>query len=649
MTECLIASLSRRHTTVPAVIFNHQNSQILFATNELDMQRNLRLVIALLFVIGIAGFFLGRAGMVGSGDTVDVLVWTSGEKQNILQPALERFNTDKHTISIDNRRYVVNARSVTVNSGDMYKLLIAKLNQNAEFPSSAIGPPTVVSPSTSDWLAQVNLEVGHKVFDVDNLKSIVRTPVVIFTYKEMAECLGWPQRAIGWSEILNLAESADGWAACPTAKVEWGKKPLVAFTDPTVSSTARSTLQLLTLAAAGVPAEQFRPSDVNRPEVRDFVKRFQATVDHYYPETLKLQTKMFQGPHFLHFAPVEEYTLPWLYQGKVNAESVPGGQVQQRPITDLGYNVVAIYPKEGTVWHDNPFAIPNEPWVTHGQREAAKVLGDYLWSEEIQRKFMEWGFRPGTALPFADVLTPKLGVDPQQPKALVGRLPSESAKAIQDSWRDVKKSGVAVLVLDTSGSMSGTRLDQAKQGAKRFIDAASPNTHVGLVTFSGAVETRVPIGPLSQTRFAIAQAVDTLTASGQAALYEATKRGVDMAGSYSGVPGEAIRGVVLLSDGAGNAGQVGLSDFIQVQNKQEQEVKVGVSGGPGVKDLLGAGFVSASKPGNPVHIFSVGIGEADWETLRIFAEASGGVVVRGSQSGGGDALAQVLELFSKYF
>ncbi|MBI3979186.1 MAG: VWA domain-containing protein, partial [Chloroflexi bacterium] len=262
-------------------------------------------------------------------------------------------------------------------------------------------------------------------------------------------------------------------------------------------------------------------------------------------------------------------------------------------------------------------------------------------------EFMAWGFRPGTNVPFADVLTPRLGVDPALPKAILGRLPAEAAQAIQQGWEDVKKPGVAVLVLDVSGSMSGSKLQQAKEGAKRFIDAASRYTHVGLVIFSSQVSVRVPVGPLPQTRFAIAEAVDRLQASGQTALYEAFKVGVEMVDGYDGVQGEAIRGVVVLSDGEANAGRVELSQIVRVQDRQEREVRVGVRGGPQLKEYVGAGY--AIQTAHPIHAFSVGVGEADWEVLRIFAEASGGVVVRAGDASDGPGLARVLELFSKYF
>ena len=278
--------------------------------------------------------------------------------------------------------------------------MVARLTQGMDFPERAGGAPTVVSPSTSSWLAQINLDTDQQVFQLDHLKPIVRTPVVIFTYRGMAECLGW--------------------AACPTAHRDWGDKPLVVFADPAVSSTARSTLQILHVVAAGRPAEQLTEANVWDPRVRDFVRRFQATVDHSYSDTREVQTKMRQGPSFIHFAPVEEYNIPWFYQGRDNDEA--------------GQEVVAIYPKEGTVWHDNPFAIPDVPWVTAQQGAAARLVGEYLRSEDVQRQFMESGFRPGIYVQQREILTPPQGLDLKQPRVFLGRVSAKVAQAIHRSW-----------------------------------------------------------------------------------------------------------------------------------------------------------------------------------------------------------------------
>lgn len=154
------------------------------------------------------------------------------------------------------------ANSVGVDSAEIHSLLVAGLTEGISFPQQAGGFPTVVSPSTSDWLAQVNLDARQQVFQMDRLKPIVRTPLVIVTYRQMAECLGWPQRQVGWADVTALAEKPEGWNECASARPEWGMKALVVSADPKVSSTARSTLQVLYTVAAGKPAEQLTMADL---------------------------------------------------------------------------------------------------------------------------------------------------------------------------------------------------------------------------------------------------------------------------------------------------------------------------------------------------------------------------------------------------
>jgi len=96
---------------------------------------------------------------------------------------------------------------------------------------------------------------------------------------------------------------------------------------------------------------------------------------------------------------------------------------------------VAIYPKEGTLWHDNPFAIPNVPWVNYVQREAAHLVEEYLRSEEVQARLMKSGFRPGIFVKQSDLLTPPKGFDFKQPAVILDRIPAETARAIQQTWK----------------------------------------------------------------------------------------------------------------------------------------------------------------------------------------------------------------------
>lgn len=365
--------------------------------------------LGVVLALGVSTFFAYES-VWPSESPVEVLIWTSDEKQNVLQPVLDRFNQGGAKVTVSGRRYQVQAYSVPVDSAEMHAYLVAKLNRGIDFPEGTGGAPTVVSPSTSGWLDLVNLDTGQQVFP-NWLRPIVRTPVVIVTYQGMARCLGWPG-PVGWADIIAITENPQGWSSCPTAQPEWGKKPLLVVADPALSSTGRSTLHILDAIAA---------ADIDDPKLRDLFGRFQSIVDHSYSDTSELQKKMRQGPNLVHFAPVEEYYIPRFYQSQQS--------------TDSTYEAVAIYPSDGTVWHDNPFAVPDGSWVTVVQREAAHLVEEYLRSKEVQAEFMESGFRPGIYVDQRDLLTPSQGLDLKQPQVVLRRVSAEVARSIQRRWK----------------------------------------------------------------------------------------------------------------------------------------------------------------------------------------------------------------------
>ena len=158
-----------------------------------------------------------------------------------------------------------------------------------------IPDPTIVTPSSAHWLVTVNYEVGRPVVDLDSAESIVRPVIGIVTYQEMAKCLGWPEKEIDFADIIALRNDERGWESYPCAKAEWGQRPLLAFTDPTTSSTGRSLHLAFYSFAANKSPEDLTIADVNNPEVIAYVKEFQGLIDHYLIGTTVLNTKIFQG------------------------------------------------------------------------------------------------------------------------------------------------------------------------------------------------------------------------------------------------------------------------------------------------------------------------------------------------------------------
>jgi len=498
----------------------------------------------------------------------------------------------------------------------------------------------------------VNHAAGYNVVDPGTARSIARAMIGIVTYRDMAECLGWPDKALGYADIIALRNDPQGWARYPCAKAEWGQKPLVAYTDPTTSSTGRSVLFTLYAIAAGKSPDQLTVADVRDPEVIDYVKQFQGVVDHYMIGTIPLNTKVYQGPRFGHFFLMPEYNLIHLYEGGETA--LFGGTEEQAP--PISQPMVMIYPKEGSMARNNCACTVQAPWVTEEHAEAAEMWVDYLQGDEQQRDFMAAGFRPGTDLPPSDPISGRYGLDPRVPEVMFNpaQIDPAVAAAIDESWDEVKKPGIVTFVVDTSGSMSGDKLNQAKDGMIRALDAMAANNQVGFLSFNSEIGIQIPIGPLTANRYSIADAVENMRAQEQTALYDAVGAGIEMTDNAPGDP-DAIRGLVVLTDGRANRGSTDLDDLIQMMSSDEIAIKsftgfqderaLDANGQyVSIDQITGHSLVIETR--HPVQIFFIGIGDsADMHVGRLLAEATGAEF----QGVAEDDLAEVLEEFSKYF
>ena len=210
-------------------------------------------------------------------------------------------------------------------------------------------------------------------------------------------------------------------------------------------------------------------------------------------------------------------------------------------------------------------------------------------------------------------------------------------------------------VVDTSGSMLGDKLRQAKDGLVRALGSMARNNQVGLVTFDDTVNARIPVAPLVTNRFAIADAIHEMRARGETALYDAIRSGIQMTDAAAGDAG-AIRAVVVLTDGRANKGSTELDDIIRIMSRDEVPISQfgGMvdepwaldAGGTEVakQDVVGIGL--AMDTDQPVQIFYVGIGDdANMEVGRLLAGATGAEFQGVTEQD----LASLLEEISGYF
>ena len=87
--------------------------------------------------------------------------------------------------------------------------------------------------------------------------------------------------------------------------------------------------------------------------------------------------------------------------------------------------------------------------------------------------------------------------------------------------------------------MRGTKLEQARDGIIRALDAMAKNNHVGFLAFADTIKTRIPAAPLIKNRFAIAEAAQNMRARGNTALYDELHGEVPVAKIMSEDSGQA--------------------------------------------------------------------------------------------------------------
>jgi len=552
------------------------------------------------------------SGFGNPGDCTVVNLSMSTEKIDLLTSLAQTFNQSKAQ---------VNGKCVFVNpsplaSGAGAQALSAGWNTDTNGPA-----PVIWTPASSAWGAIVDesrVSSGQAPLAGPGTP-FMNTPLVIAMPKPMAEALGWPAKSLGWSDILSLGQSETGWAAY--GHPEWGPFRL-GKTNPNFSTSGLSALIAQNYAAAG-KTRDLTLEDLAKPSVNAYDIAVESSVNHYGDTTLTYLNNWYRADQqgtalqYTSALAVEEKSVIDYNTGNPDGKLDPGEEPRP-PRTPL----VAIYPKEGTLFSDNPFFILNAPWVTDDMRQGAQLFQDFVQRPENQERVLKYNFRPGNPqVAIGAPITAENGVDPTQPQTLL-QVPSPSVLVdLLHRWSSQRKSARALLVIDVSGSMkdpaspgsSDTKLDLAKRAAIESLDQFKPEDEVGLRVFSTDLGPKggqnfldlVSIAPISQNVAQLRQQIDGLVPTRGTPLYDVTRQSFnDMVTNYDPA---RINAVVLLTDGRND-------DGTESDDKSQLEAA-----------LADLAKQSQGENGRPVRLFAIGYGrDADLGVLKQMSQATNG-------------------------
>jgi Ca-activated chloride channel family protein len=473
-------------------------------------------------------------------------------------------------------------------SGQPMKIVATKMEAADIVDAARAGKFTAISPDSSLWLAQ--LDAGRERALVGETTRYAVTPVVIALWSDVAQSLGYPQKPIGWQDLLARAKSDSNF--------KWS--------HPSTSSASGLLATLAEFYAGAGKTRALTEDDVKNRAVLDYVAALEKTVRYYGEgEQATIEQVLAKGRNSLDAFIVSERLVIYF-----NSKS--------------STKLVAVYPVEGTLWQDHPLALLEQPNLTDEQRLTYRRLRDFVLSVEIQKLILQSGYRPvDLNLRLDDPASPiktQNGVDPAQPQTTLQMPSAAIVEIVQSFWYLAKRPTNIYLVVDTSGSMEKEKLSQAQEALNTFLDQIQgERDRVGLVPFATRVYGTMPLKEISAQRDALKSKVNGLKADGRTALLDAVSYAYDDLQQRG--ERDRINAIVVMTDGIENASSITLSQLTQ-------KIKRGNPGGV------------------PVVIFSIAYGsDADFNALNALADATGGQARRADP----ETIRRLYKILSTYF
>ncbi len=420
-------------------------------------------------------------------------------------------SSEKANVDRQNERWLVevaetfNQRQETLPSGEVIQVGVRKIASGtaARLLGAGVAQPAGFSPANDLWVAMVQSQGIDTVPVADRLVPntagwVLPKPV----YDRLAE-----NGTVSFDRLLNAIASG---------------QVTVAYPNPYSSSTALNLLYTLYWRAAGHQADggALTVAELQTPQVNSVFDQFQEQVLITTPTTLDLQELFLRDQSNLQAFPLE-------YQNYLALREVPG--FSDTEFVPFG------------VPHNNPLV--GFGWNTPQQQAALQAFAQFAQSAEMQTLAQQQGFVETDYLTAGDL--------PPFPDG-------ETLLAAQSNWKLRKDGGRTVymsLVIDTSGSMEGQRMQALKDGLRVAAGQINSGNYVSIVTFADGPVRRLPLAPfdqLQQQKFLAT--IDQLQADGATAMYDGAMVGLaDLLEKKAADPTGRFY-LLLLTDGEVNRG-----------------------------------------------------------------------------------------------
>jgi Ca-activated chloride channel homolog len=487
-----------------------------------------------------------------------------------------------------------NAKKLKASNGEELRLATQSLEPEDMIDAALAGNFQAMSPDSSIWLDQLDRQYqaaqNTRAGLVGQTVRYAVSPVVIAMWRDVAQRLGWPQKSIGWNDLLNEASLNKDF--------KWS--------HPSTSSASGLLATLAEFYAATGKTRGLTTDDVKSSKAQEYVNALEKTVRYYGEGEASIAKNVAdKGRDYLDaFVASEQIVID------ANQKS--------------GVDLVAIYPNEGSLWQDHPLALLESAGLSDLNRETFSAFANYITSSEAQQAILAKGYRPADLNIKLDSASSPInannGADPTKPQTSL-QVPSAAVlDVVRESWLANKRRTNVMLVVDTSGSMEGEKIDNVQEALTTFLDQIKSNEErVGLFEFYNDVTERVPINELKNNRSALVRSVTNLDPGGNTALLDGVAAAYERLQQLD--DSSRINAIVVMTDGKENASSISLQQLVtRLQNGNQRGV--------------------------PVTIFAIAYGsDADMKTLQAMSDATGGQTLVGST----ETIRKLYKILSTYF
>lgn len=345
---------------------------------------------------------------------------------------------------------------------------------------------------------------------------IATSPVAFGVRSDKATELGWVDQPPTWAEIAEKAAAGE---------ITYG------MTDPASSNSGFSAVVAVATAMADT-GNALNSSDIadNADALRDF----------FSGQKLASGSSGWLRDSFL--------ADPTRVDALLNYESVLHSMVAE------GADIEVILPADGVISADYPLSTLAAPEDEQAARQVRELVG---WLNEHADLLADTYRRPAAAAELPAAMSDRILIELPFPGDI-----AVTDQLISTYTNELRVPGEIIFVLDTSGSMSGARLEELQLTMNQLINGSADTAagsaalrereRVTILPFASevAAHTTVTFGEARATR-ELETSVAELVAGGETALYAALQRAYEQIGQGDE---DSIPSIVLLTDGQVTAG-----------------------------------------------------------------------------------------------